>query len=176
MRNTIADRKSRKFHDHLEWSFNDIFQIICNKWGTPEVDLFASWNNRKLDKYASWHSEPESWRIDAFSLIWNNKLYDIFPPFSLISSGAEDQDGPQQHHNIVPMWDTQPWLAAATLATRCYITFPRNPRNLHHPPRTAHSTRRRVHNTANSIPFLRNYLEWYGLDKITKECLMLHAL
>ena len=66
----IADRKSRRFHDHLEWSLNNtIFQIIFNQWGTPDVDLFASWNNRKLEKYVSWHPEPESWRIDAFSLI-----------------------------------------------------------------------------------------------------------
>ena len=53
--------------------------------GLTEVNLFASRNNRKLNKYASCHTDPESWRMDAFSLIWNNKFHYVFPPFSLIS-------------------------------------------------------------------------------------------
>ena len=45
---TIADSKNRKFLDHLEWSLNtNIFQFICNKWGSPE---FSSRNNGKVTK------------------------------------------------------------------------------------------------------------------------------
>ena len=43
------------------------------------------------------------------------------------------------------------------------------------PSRTTHGTWGHVHNTPNSIPFLRNYLEQYGLDKIMKERLISHA-
>ena len=118
--NTIADRKSRKFHDHLEWSLNNsIFRAICEDWGTPEVDLFASRNNSKLTKYVSWHPEPESWRVDAFSLTWNNKYYYVFPPFSLISRVTRKIRMDNSHAIlVVPMWETQPWLAAATSAAR----------------------------------------------------------
>ena len=50
--NNLADYKSRKFHDHLEWSLNDkIFNKIIARWGLPEIDLFASHRNWKLIKY-----------------------------------------------------------------------------------------------------------------------------
>jgi len=44
-------KKSRKFNDHIEWQLNvGIFNKICNLWGTPEIDLFAS---RLISKYTN---------------------------------------------------------------------------------------------------------------------------
>ena len=73
----------------------------------------------------------------------------------------------------VPTWYTQPWLAAATSAARDRITFPRKHQNLKHQgPLSVHGD---VSTTGHGIPFLRNYLEQFSLDKITKEWLMSHT-
>lgn len=86
--NYLADGKSRKFRDHLEWSLSQhLFDIICKQWGKPDIDLFTSCTNKKLD-YVSWQPEPESWKIDAFSFTWNNKFFYAFPPFSLVGRVA----------------------------------------------------------------------------------------
>ena len=85
LENVLADLRSRKFTDHLEWSLSlDIFQAICKEWGTPEVDMFASRLNAKLPKYVSWEPEPDNWKTDAFSFKWDNLFIFCFPPFSLL--------------------------------------------------------------------------------------------
>ena len=64
--NILADLHLRSFRDPLQWSLNpEIFQNICEIFGTPEVDLFAS--RFKGPKYVSWEPQPENWRTDAFS-------------------------------------------------------------------------------------------------------------
>ena len=69
LENVLADLRSRKFKDHLEWSLNpEVFEEICKIFCKPEVDLFASRQNLKIDRYISWEPEPESWRTDAFTL------------------------------------------------------------------------------------------------------------
>ena len=41
--NNEADYMSRNFTDNTEWTLNPhIFDKICEKWGTPEIDMFAS--------------------------------------------------------------------------------------------------------------------------------------
>ena len=67
----LADFRSRIFSDHLEWPLTPvIFQDICNIFGSPEVDLFASQLNLKLPKYVSWEPDPHSWHTDAFAFSW----------------------------------------------------------------------------------------------------------
>ncbi|WAR23336.1 hypothetical protein MAR_037005 [Mya arenaria] len=39
----LADRESRVFSDNSEWELDvNIFKHICNTWGIPDIDLFAS--------------------------------------------------------------------------------------------------------------------------------------
>ena len=41
--NIEADKKSRLFNDQTEWKLKDtIFLKITEKWGIPDIDLFAS--------------------------------------------------------------------------------------------------------------------------------------
>lgn len=41
--NVKADWMSRNFRDFSEWLLAPwVFQILCKRWGTPDVDLFAS--------------------------------------------------------------------------------------------------------------------------------------
>ena len=83
--NVLADLRSRKFRDHLEWELNPgIFNDVCQTFGTPEVDLFASRVNAKLDRYVSWDPDPGSWRTDAFTFTWTDMFVYCFPPFRIL--------------------------------------------------------------------------------------------
>ena len=130
--NVLADAKSRKFNDHLEWSLSDrIFAHICEMWGTPEIDLFASRGNRKLERYVSWNPEPESWAIDAFTFKWNNNFYYVFPPFSLVGRVARKLMLDKADAILItPQWKTQPWYAAAKNWATNHIIFNRAKGNL----------------------------------------------
>ena len=110
--NIEADYFSRHFNDQLEWQMNKkIFKKLCNIWGTPDIDLFASRINAQLTNYVAWKPDPEALFIDAFTFSWQRKFMYIFPPFSLIGDVVkkifEDQ---AKALLIVPIWTTQPWF------------------------------------------------------------------
>ena len=83
--NIEADKQSRVLQDATEWKFNPaLFHKIVEKFGKPDIDLFATRINKQLDRYASWHPEPEAMAINAFSLTWNNNYFYMFPRFNLV--------------------------------------------------------------------------------------------
>ena len=53
----------------------EVFQKIVDKFGNPDIDLFASRIDRQLKKYVSWHPEPAAMAVNAFSLTWNNNFF-----------------------------------------------------------------------------------------------------
>ena len=56
--NNIADLKSRYFYDNKEWSLNPyMFEKVCEKFGKPEIDLFATRLNAKCELYVSFKPE-----------------------------------------------------------------------------------------------------------------------
>ena len=66
--NVEADYESRHFTDDSEWSPNPLlFDQICNKWGAPCLDLFASRLNHKVRKYVSWCPDPGAQFVNAFA-------------------------------------------------------------------------------------------------------------
>ena len=82
----IADVESRKFDDNIEWKLDiTVFDRLVGLWGKPDFDLFATRLNTQLQRFSSWKPDPESELVNAFSFIWNQLFYYIFPPFSLIS-------------------------------------------------------------------------------------------
>jgi len=133
--NVLADLKSRKFRDHLEWSLSDtIFSQICKIFGKPKVDLFASRSNHKLPLYVTWEPQPGSWKTDAFSFSWDTIFYYIFPPFSLLPRVLHKIQQDKAHAIVVaPRWTGQPWhVLLQTLALK-QITFPQQEHNLYGP-------------------------------------------
>ena len=83
--NNIADLKSRYFYDNKEWSLNPyIFEQICEKFGKPEIDLFATRLSAKCKLYVSVKPDPNAFAVDAFTQNWNDIKGYAFPPFSLI--------------------------------------------------------------------------------------------
>ena len=108
-----ADRPSRTFHNDLEWKLcGKKFKQICNKFGTPQIDLFASRNNFQLEMYCSWQRDPGASYIDAFTIDWSqfNLVY-MFPPFSVIPRCLQKLLQDQAEGILIaPLWPQQVWF------------------------------------------------------------------
>ena len=110
--NLISDEESRNFDENIEWTLReDIFQYICQLFGTPNIDLFASRLNFRVPKYVSWHPDPEAFSVDSFNCYWGSEFIYAFPPFCLVHKVIQKciQDG-AEGILIVPNWPSQPWF------------------------------------------------------------------
>lgn len=111
-KNVMADQASRKFNDRTEWALDKrTFRTICNTFGWPDIDLFASRTNKQVDKFCSWFPEPGAFACDAFTISWRDFYIYAFPPFSLIPRVMQKilADRPKGGIMVVPDWPTQPW-------------------------------------------------------------------
>lgn len=109
--NAMADAESRRLNFDTEWSLSyDAYESLTATFGTPEIDLFASYLNNKCKLYASWHKDPGSTFIDAFTVSWNQFFFYAFPPFSLVLRVLQKviQDK-AVGILVVPRWPSQPW-------------------------------------------------------------------
>ena len=80
--NHLADWESRNFQDRSEWKLCPMsFKIICKKFGTPLVDLFASHLCHQLPRYMSWRPDPQSIATDTLHQDWKNRFSYAFPHF-----------------------------------------------------------------------------------------------
>ena len=112
--NEEADFMSRHFTDNTEWTLNDhIFDKICDTWGSPQIDLFASRLNHKVSTYISWMKDPLATDTDAFNQNWDRwGLIYAFPPFSLISKCLRRiRRTSASVILVVPEWPGQVWFA-----------------------------------------------------------------
>ena len=111
--NINADFESRHVDNRLEWAiYPDIFASLCQRFGTPDIDMFATRLNTKLDKFVSWRPNPGAMNVDAFSISWNNLYVYLFPPFSLITKCLHKVRFDSTTALLIfPLWPTQPWFA-----------------------------------------------------------------
>ena len=133
--NVLADFKSRNFSDNVEWELNGkIFTRICKVFGKPEVDLFASATNHKVDKFVSWSPVPGAWQIDAFSFVWTDAFYYVFPPFSVVGRVVQklEADGTRAVL-VVPRWPSQPWYGRLVGKNLRQLDFHKKRNNLWNP-------------------------------------------
>ena len=89
-----------------------MFQQICNEWGQPSIDLFASRTNHRLETYCAWRKDPQASFIDALALNWYQfKLSYIFPPFSMIAKCLQKLCQDKAEAIIIaPLWPQQLWF------------------------------------------------------------------
>ena len=84
----IADKFS--CHSQIiqtEWSLHQgIFNEICQRWHTPQIDLFATRFNKKLPQFMSPVPDKEAWAVDALSRSWEDLDSYAFPPTPLIAN------------------------------------------------------------------------------------------
>ena len=87
---------------------------ICDAFGTPKIDVFASRLNAKLDSYFSWKPDPDAVAIDAFAQVWSKLVFYAFPPLNLIGKVLAKLHKVQASGVVVvPFWSTQPWFPQA---------------------------------------------------------------
>lgn len=130
--NILADLRSRCFRQQVEWSLAPfIFENLCENFGMPDVDLFASRLNNKLQTYVSWEPDPDSWKTDAFSFAWTEHYFYCFPPFRLLPRVIRKLQRDRARAIVVaPQWTCQPWLALLKKLALRSLTYPKSPENL----------------------------------------------
>lgn len=132
--NVQADSASHNFTDDVEWELsNKLWDKIVNKWGQPDIDMFASRINNKCDTFISWFPQPEAWLIDAFSIAWDipNKCLYFFPPFSLVGRVLTNIIRYRcRAILILPDWQSQQWVALATKKATTFMLFRKHKSNL----------------------------------------------
>ena len=130
--NVIADKLSRLGQTiQTEWSLNpEIFQAICNRWHTPQVDLFATRFNNKLPQFVSPVPDPQAWAVDALSLSWEGLDPYAFPPAAILGKVVEKlQDYPCNRIILIaPGWPNMPWfwdlVAMSSQIPLCLLSIP----------------------------------------------------
>jgi hypothetical protein len=109
--NKDADTQSRLKSDTSEYKLSDnMFTQICETFGYPTVDLFASRLNWKIRTYFSYLYDPGATQIDAFSEPWLHCLSYAFPPFNCV--GKVIQKARKEKANLIlvcPNWPGQVW-------------------------------------------------------------------
>ena len=68
--NMVVDKLSRLGQTILkEWSLlPEVFQLTCNRWHQPQIDLFAIVFNNKLPQFMSLFLDSLVWAVGALSL------------------------------------------------------------------------------------------------------------
>ena len=67
--NVLVDKASWVFDDTTEWKLEaTIYEKITDRWGRPDIDMFASRLNYQTLPYVSWGPDPQAMAVDAFTL------------------------------------------------------------------------------------------------------------
>ena len=86
-RNIQADALSRVGQTlATEWAINgQLLHPVFSAWGTPVIDLFATFANRKLPVFASPFPDQRAKYVDAMSVPWSGMgMVYAFPPFKML--------------------------------------------------------------------------------------------
>ena len=95
----VADRLSRTHMDVSDFMLTKYyFDQICKKFGTPVVDLFATYQTKQCKKFNSW--KPDQLGFYAF------------PPFNLVGKVISKIIIEKSKGIVVAShWSTQPWFS-----------------------------------------------------------------
>ena len=98
--------------DSSDWKLNPaFFEILLQKWGPLQVDLFASRLTFQLPQFVSWKPDPHAIAIDAFLMNWGDIRGYAFPPFALVGRCLQQVMTQNVDHLVLvaPVWPAQPW-------------------------------------------------------------------
>ena len=113
IQNVVADAASRQIETRTEWTLDrKIFQSICQRFYTPEVDLFASRLSHEVPKYVSRYPDPGALAVDAFLQNWSKWTCLIHPPVVLLPRVLRKikEDRATAVPLIAQNWTGQPWF------------------------------------------------------------------
>ena len=112
-RNVVADSLSRRRPQPSEWSLSTrVFELLCWRWGCPEVDLCATRDNAKTKVFVS--PLPTDEFSDCLTLSWGlwRHLY-AFPPSRLLRRlvpRLEQLSARQTLILVFSWWERRPWF------------------------------------------------------------------
>lgn len=114
--NAFADEESRRLDVHTEWELNaSAFRKIQQRFGNPEIDLFATRINKKCENFVSWFRDPDCYKVDAFTLNWKHFYFYAFPPFCQILKVLQKIiNDKAKGIVVVPVWTSQAWYPVFT--------------------------------------------------------------
>lgn len=109
--NSIADAESRIAPTEAEFELDcKIYKQVIQKFGMPEIDLFASYSNNKCPRYISYQPDPGCQAVDAFTINWQDLFFYAFPPFCLILRTLKKiKTDKAEGIVVVPSWSSQPF-------------------------------------------------------------------
>ncbi|GMT24628.1 hypothetical protein PFISCL1PPCAC_15925, partial [Pristionchus fissidentatus] len=109
--NAEADLASRDV-DTDDWSLQGwVFDQATNKWGSPDIDLFADENNAKCVRFVSRLPCRGAAAVDAFSLpfLWTGALLWCVPPTALLCKTLAWMRGVRARGILgLPYWTSHP--------------------------------------------------------------------
>ena len=112
--NQWADALSRLSTSSVEWTLTQqTFRPLCQNWGTPQIDLFASPENHRLPLFLARNLRTAAGGPDALSEDWNRWTFVyLFPPPST-SLMAQVTHHLRSFRGrvmlIAPLWEAQLW-------------------------------------------------------------------
>ena len=111
--NVDADLASRADNPDTEWELSSwAFHKVVDRFGLPDIDLFASHANTKCPRFFSWQPDELAESVDAFTRDWGTVGYFYaFPPFALLLRTLRKiQTDKASGVLVVPHWPNQPWF------------------------------------------------------------------
>lgn len=112
--NVLADSLSRPDQPiSTEWSLHPlVVDRICQVWGTPQVDLFATRFNRKFHQFVSPIPDETALAVDALSMSWRGLRAYAFPPLALLTQVVRKvREVPCELFLVAPAWPNRSWFA-----------------------------------------------------------------
>uniref|UniRef100_A0A0K8T700 Reverse transcriptase domain-containing protein n=1 Tax=Lygus hesperus TaxID=30085 RepID=A0A0K8T700_LYGHE len=90
-----------------------IIHIAFQRWGIPEIDLFASHRSKVVHQFVSLSpTNNQAVFIDAFSRQWAYRLAWVFPPPPLLPQVLHYLNNAQGHFMVVAPWSEKAfWMA-----------------------------------------------------------------
>ena len=78
----------------MEWALiTEVFQVICQNWHTPQLDLFATRFNKKLPQFVSPVLDLPAWAVDSLSLSWEK--------LNLVQNQGQSLQEDNNHNSMV---------------------------------------------------------------------------
>ncbi|XP_041426492.1 uncharacterized protein LOC734383 isoform X1 [Xenopus laevis] len=101
---------TRQRIDQGEWSLRfDVFTQLVTRWGTPDIDMFASRHNFKVPTYCARSQDPRAAYVDALVIPWIFKRVYAFPPLALLPRVICKIR--QERTETILHWPRRPWYS-----------------------------------------------------------------
>ena len=115
VRNVRADFLSRERKPHKsEWCLSRaVFNGICTRWGSPQIDLMATAENTQAARYFSPFPDNQALGVDVLSIPWDfEDLVYCFPPTAVMNQVLSKIRSAVNLDLILvaPLISTQPWF------------------------------------------------------------------